>query len=380
MNELKQKEICCNIFGWLFQLITWILLIFSIIYKHIVLYIFLGINYLIYIIIEFCSPISFYFLNKITAEEIYQKMNKFFNIRPEIKFMCEVRNHNDNKYHTLNNLLFRYCFSKDISRPFVLNFEKIDLNKKYYIKLELYEKIGFADSETSKDYKIQKNALITKFKRQYSDFNFNEIRHIPGLESYNLIRFKNKDPPFVNTFMFVILTILSLGEFYKIYFNSFCAYQKFLIQKVVTSIPYFNQNEFEKDYENKILKEVKSELKSNQKNQMNISNQIELSYIKDVSKNNKDIEQIITQDINEVNIDKQNNIEINNNIDSNRKKNLFQDNYLNEEKKVSERKNQEKNLDINNESNKKFNKDNNESDSIILVNEKNSFQILNIKK
>ena len=227
-------EICCGIFGWIFQIATWILLILSIIYKFGYIVVFLSITYFFYIIIELVSPTSAYLYNKISSGEIYQKMDRLFNTRPKIEFICEDANHS---YSLLSKKLFQYLFSKDISSPFVLNLQNINLIKKNYIKLRLDEEIIFADSETAHEYEIKKSAFIRMVKRQYQDSNYRivERKHIPGLINYNLISIKNKEPAGIAFYIFIIFIFLSFGELYKIYLNPFCSYQLFIIKKIVTT-------------------------------------------------------------------------------------------------------------------------------------------------
>ena len=144
------------------QIAVWILLILSIIYKLEITFIFFGITYFFYIIIELCSPTTAYLYNKNSPGEIYQKMDKLFNTIPKFKFICKDVNNS----HFTSRQLFKYRFSKDISSSFELNLHNINLVKKNYIKLRLNEEIIFADSETAYEYAIQKSAFIRKVKRQ----------------------------------------------------------------------------------------------------------------------------------------------------------------------------------------------------------------------
>ena len=253
-------------------------------------------------------------------------------------------------------------------------------------------------------------------RRQDNSFKFKivEIKNIPGFEFYNLVTIKDKEPKCVNCCILLICICLTLGELYKAYFNSFCSYQSFIIKKVVTTYPYLDRNDFEQNYKNKLFSYDKAELKSKQKRNLVISKQTGFSVIKGVVKYSKYIKQIIKQDINEFNIDKQINIEITNEINE-RKINLdFSNGYNNNLYKKDNNENDSaiivnnkniynidnnehfslttaNNIIINNKDNNKnfsgifvnnkkiHNKDNNESDFINLINKKNSFDILNKK-
>ena len=197
--------------------------------------------------------------------------------------MCKYKNDNC-PCSFLSRKIFQYRFSKDISSPFVLNLQNINLIKKNYIKLILDEEIIFADSETARKYVIQKREFLRMVKSQYQghQIEFVVSKHIPGLKNYNLISIKNKEPARVKIFIFIFFIILSFGELYKIYFNSFCSYQSFIIKKIVTIHPYLNQNDFEQDYENKLSNNKNKKSKPKQKSHLTISNQTEFSVIKGV--------------------------------------------------------------------------------------------------
>ena len=343
-----KMEIRFSIYGWILQIITWILLILSIIFGFEITSMYLIVTYLFYIIIESRSPTSAYLCNKISSKEIYQKVDKLFNTFPKIEFRCKYED-DDCQCSFLSRKIFKYRFSKDISSPFALNLQNKNLIKKNYIKLRLDEEILFADSETAHEYAIQKSAFLRMVKSQYKGhrIEFVESKHIPGLKNYNLISIKNKEPTRIKIFIFIFFVILTFGELYKIYFNSFCSYQSFTIKKVVTINPYLNQNNFEQGYEKKLSNE-----QNKLKRHLNISKQTEFSVIKGVVKVTKDIKLII---INRVNTKKQINIEI-----------------------TKEKKDPKNNLYFNNECNKNLkNKDNNGNDSVIIINNKNIYNIDN---
>ena len=64
------RETCFTFFGWMFQLATWTFLILSIFEKKIYIFIIFNVVYLIYIILEFCSPLAQFLHQKNSAEGI----------------------------------------------------------------------------------------------------------------------------------------------------------------------------------------------------------------------------------------------------------------------------------------------------------------------
>ena len=184
-----KTEIRRSITGCIFQIAVWILFILSIIYKLEITFIFFGITYFFYIIIEFCSSTSAYLYNKNSQGEIYQKMDKLFNTIQKFEFICK----DAKNCQFILTQLFKYRFSKDISSPFELNLHNINIVKNNYIKLRLNKEIIFADSGTAHEYAIQKSAFIRNIKRQYKDSKFiiEERKYIPELIIYNSISIKN---------------------------------------------------------------------------------------------------------------------------------------------------------------------------------------------
>ena len=332
-NMLKQLEKCSIATGWIFQIVIWILFTVSAIFNCTVTFILFSIIYSFYFFIElFTSPFTQYIHHKYSPEEINQKINKLFQTSPRITFKCIDKKDNNNT--CLSRKLFRYRFSKDISSPFVLNLQDINLNKKNYIKFSISEEIEFADSETAHEYEIQKSAFTREIERKFRNAKFEivESKKIPRFNLFILITIKNKEPKCINLCILFIFVCLTLGELYKLYFDSFCSYQSFIIKKIVSTHPYLNQNDFEQNYENKLLQYKKDELKPKQERNLEISYQTGYSVIKGIVKVIKDKKQIISHDINKLNIDKQINIEIINEIKEQKNNSDFNNEYNNNNK------------------------------------------------
>jgi len=246
----KYKEICCNVFGWIFEILTWTFLIVSLIIQETYFYVILGLVYFIYIILEFCSPTSRYLYNKHSSQGIYKKMRRYFQTRPVINWTCECYHYETHTYtstdsdgnvttHTTtekvvtyrgNENMSYYSF-RDVSGLFLLNCDEANINKKHYIKLELFDNINFADSATVTDYQIQKNAFISYYRNRDVHFDYWESRFVPGLNQYNLVNIRDEEAACINFGFFFLFTILSFAELYKLYFDSKCVHQEFTIKK-----------------------------------------------------------------------------------------------------------------------------------------------------
>ena len=276
----KRNSLCPNlniskIFCWIFSLTTWISFTFSIYflnldYKHEnsnTCYILLVISYLIYIIMEFCSSTSKYLRNKKTGQEMYETMGSFFSAPPSIIFDCQCYHYNivhystrDDKgnehYHTRNEKIVTfsetyympYYSARDVSGLFYLNCDEAYVKKKLYIKLELKEEINFADEISYMDYEFYKEQFWkrNRFRDVYMDFN--ETRKVHGLVHHNLIKISQNEPCFVSFGWFMIFTLLTVCEFYKLYINTLFVYQQFKIRKIVSTRYDLNSAGYETRY------------------------------------------------------------------------------------------------------------------------------------
>ena len=97
------EHTCCwRASCWIFQILSWITLVAGIIMAINgtagVLGAF-GACYLIYIILEFCTPTSRYLCHKSTDQGMYEKMGRNFKTPPEVLFHCECY-HYETRHHT----------------------------------------------------------------------------------------------------------------------------------------------------------------------------------------------------------------------------------------------------------------------------------------
>ena len=404
------KEICFQVFGWIFVLSTWSFIILSLVFRENPAFIASAIiAYIIYIIIEFCSPISRYLRNKNNSQGIYKKMSIYFRTPPIISWSCECYHYVTHYYTTRNNegeieqhsytervVTFTgssdmtYYSSRDISGPFLLNCDEKNVNQKYYIKLELNDEINFADSITTSDYLTQKNSFISAYKYRDVHFDFSERRYIPGLVEYNLVKIGKEEAGCINSCIFFIFTMLSFAELYKFYFNSKCIYQKFTIKKIISTRYNLNGPEYEKRYQKTIpsidLINKQYYFKPSEYNNLNNSYKVDLPSKEEVENANKNKNKIKIESINKNQISQQNYNEVvihNKNEHNNSNSEEIQAPAIlpNEEDKSSERLNVEKKLFVNSE-NKENNENNeiNEKDSVIFVNKQIDFNSIDNKQ
>ena len=104
----KEDNCCYNTFCWIFQIAVWaaiavavVLLIMGSLNGDAAGGMFggLGFIYVVYLILEFCSPTSKYLCNKSSDQGIYEKMGRHFRTPPEIRFHCECY-HYVTRHHT----------------------------------------------------------------------------------------------------------------------------------------------------------------------------------------------------------------------------------------------------------------------------------------
>ena len=266
----KSDEKYFNIAGWILQTGTWLFLIlFLVLHKTALLVIFI-LAYLLYLLIEFCSPTSSYLCNKSSHDGMYEKMREHFHTPPEIRWHLECFHYEYHKHTNVNagagvgverytskekvvthseDLNMSYYSARDISGTFVLNCDKAFLKRKCYIKLELKAKIDFADPATARDYQYQK---INFYNLNYGSDEFcsiKEERVIPDMEQYNLVKLVNDEPKSINFGLFFLFTMLTFVEFYKIYINSLCVYQKFDIKKIISTRYDLNLDQYVQMYQ-----------------------------------------------------------------------------------------------------------------------------------
>ena len=69
-----------------------------------------------------------------------------------------------------------------------------------------------------------------------------------GYNTYNLVRVSDAEPKYLGFVWFLIATLLTCAEFYKLYLDSFCISQKFKVIKVVSSKQDINNPQYIQNY------------------------------------------------------------------------------------------------------------------------------------
>ena len=189
--------------------------------------------YIIYIILEFNSPI-FKFLRNKTNKSIKEKMSSFFKKKAIFIFNYEINSKKEKKKTNKLTHKFEYYSCRDVSGLFVLNSKEEIIKKKTYLLLEIGEEINFDNDKTKKDYNNEKENFIKK--EEYKDAVLKkEKKYIDGLKKYYMIKLDNKTSSFINYIWFGVFTILVLTEFYKLFIRFTNIYQKFIIRKIVST-------------------------------------------------------------------------------------------------------------------------------------------------
>ena len=102
---------------------------------------------------------------------MYEKMLEYFRTPPVIRWYCEcyhyeivvhtrTNSHGERETYTTrekvvthtDSATMQYHCPRDVSDPFVLECDPNAINNKYFIKLQLFQKIDFADPLTVSEY------------------------------------------------------------------------------------------------------------------------------------------------------------------------------------------------------------------------------------
>ena len=204
----KEKKNCCyKTACWIFQVLSWaslgVSLYFFLTQKNMApIFSSFGVCYIVYIILEFCSPSAKYICNKSSNQGMYEKMGKHFMTPPVINFKCECY-HFETKQHYRTDVEGRreyytttetittyretysmpYYSARDVSGLFLLNCDKAIAQRKHYIKLELVEEINFADAISYYDYEKEKDDFWRRNRFRDVHYDFHESRIIPRNET-----------------------------------------------------------------------------------------------------------------------------------------------------------------------------------------------------
>ena len=293
-NRKRSEHCCLTIFCWLFSIGAWAFVAMLIYYFYpfddiewevcdkrkacsryslkweiSTRYIYIGISiYVIYIILELCSPMTKYLCNKHSGLGIHGKMGSFFQTRPTLTLKCECfhtetytvtvtdsdgNEHEEERTHTVvtyrETYHIPYYCCRDVSGLFRLKADEKKLKKKAFVELELKEEINFAEPISYYDYIKEKNDFRARNEHRDVGFSMSEKIKIEGLIHHHLIPIRNNPPCFANFFWYLFSILLTFGQFYKLYINSLCIYQNFTIRKLISTRYDLSQGSFNDKYD-----------------------------------------------------------------------------------------------------------------------------------
>ena len=251
-TELVHKTTCANCAKKFLNILLWLAFISIFVFpilniKILIAIIIFAILYIIYLFVEFSSE-TFSFVRNIKYDEsMIDYMGQLFKQHPYIIFCCECYHYRYHRRRSGSSSRTRvvsrtsqkempYYSWKDISGLFNLDYENAKYVNKPLIKLYLKPEINFADEISYYDY-IKSKKDFWENNRYYDQYiKYWEKRGIDKLIEYNLICLdKRKKPCCLNCGVYVLYTLLMLGEIYKCYVDKYCIAQHFTIRKLVST-------------------------------------------------------------------------------------------------------------------------------------------------
>ena len=248
---------CLSCWCWTLQALVWILLVVGIILllqsRYECFYGRIG-CYIVYIILELCSPTFGYLRHQKGNDRMYEKMGELFRTAPVITFHCvcyhyETKHttYKDSNGHVQNRtervhvnthsdtMELPYYSARDVSGLFLLNIAKANASQKAFIKLHLQKEVNFADAISYSDYIMQKDAFWMRNRYRDALMDFDETRTIPGFHTENLVQIGDYHPSGVSSGLYIASCFLMFCQFYKRYVDSFCVFQNYKIRKIVST-------------------------------------------------------------------------------------------------------------------------------------------------
>jgi hypothetical protein len=143
----------------------------------------------------------------------------------------------------------KYKSFRDVSGLLVLNCGKSKKIRKAYVELEIKLEINFADTISYSDYE---KAKIDFYHRKCHSDSYTQLSEeitVKGLKHYYLLKIKDKELCMINIYWFIIFTLFTLGQIYKIYFSIFCIHKKFTIRKLISTRYDLGNPEYGQNYE-----------------------------------------------------------------------------------------------------------------------------------
>jgi hypothetical protein len=217
--------------------------------------------YFAYLICQFLCPTLRYLYNQRKFHKIDEYMGEIFNNPPEIELKVECY-HYETQYITKRDSKgktstkseekkiisleqmrkFKFYSWRDVSGQFILHCESPD-TRKSLVRLEIDTNIDFADPESKTDYQRQYDSFYNEFKNHDDYINITAKRYVPGCTEHNLVIVNERNIPVLSCLVYVLLTFLTLVEFYKYYIEQYCLDQKFTLKKIVSTRQSLNNPE-----------------------------------------------------------------------------------------------------------------------------------------
>ena len=265
-NQFKLKPgedtTTSNIILIVSQILIWIVIIYTILNPD--FYPLLIFAYVLYVIIELCSPTGLFLLNKKSTNSLYNTLKEIFISPPvlQLTVSCfhmekrtektktkegkEIKKEIQERKETYKERRdFPYYSFRDISGLFRIDLDNEVFRNKIYIKLTLDTMISFGDSISYYDYQNFKNNFIFENQKRDDKMDFRENFYISNLSKNNLIKIKDEEPFYINYFWFLISTLLTMSLPYEIIFNRISIEGKYQIKKIIST--RYNLNSYEYD-------------------------------------------------------------------------------------------------------------------------------------
>ena len=285
----SSKSYCMKVTLWILTLLIWAGIICSLIVSNlgasvglICMAIFL---YIAYLCFEFRSDTIKIISNIKSPKQIYDILDKIFKNPVIITFCHEIyetitERDNEGKESTRERYIkslsekFNIYSTRDISGTF--NFYN---GNNSYLLLELDKEINFADAVSYSDYEKEKNNFKNrKVSLLYNEYKiFKERIEIEGMnQDTYFININGENNCFISKGVFIIFTILTLGEIYKLIVRGLATNQTFIIKKIISTRYDLSQNN-EYDSWTPKLNFPNKEYKFDLKNTFHINNNMEVN-------------------------------------------------------------------------------------------------------
>ena len=265
IENYKEDISAFFIIKWVFQILLWIDLLLIIIidnYYNLAPKIVSIFIYMIYLILEFNSPIK-ELLYSLYEKSFYEEFKKIISLSPNIKFDIETYHFRNYIHPTIqlskniispiilarvitykNSFDFPFYSFKDVSGVLYLEDDMNESKQYSFIKLKLKQEINFADEISYSDYITFRENLILKYKNIDSFVNIKESRNISNFEKEIFCKIGNVDTWTIGYKWYIFFVLIGMGEFYNLYFNSFCFEKTFTIRKLISTRYNLNGAEY----------------------------------------------------------------------------------------------------------------------------------------